>query len=71
MSKEIEKAEIKPYTLRTWIKAFILGIFIGLAVIVPGVSGSTVAIMFGLYAAMLYAIGNIFGDFKKCFKFKK
>ena len=57
------------YDLRTWLKAFILGIFIGLAVIIPGVSGSTVAIMFGLYAALLYAIGNIFGDFRNCAKF--
>jgi putative membrane protein len=47
----------------------VLGLFIGLAVIIPGVSGSTVAIMFGLYASLLYAIGNIFKDFKKCVKF--
>ncbi len=49
--------------------AFLLGIFIGLAVIVPGVSGSTIAIIFGLYTAMLYAIGNIFNDFRRCFRF--
>lgn len=49
--------------------AFILGIFIGLAVIVPGVSGSTIAIIFGLYTAMLYAIGNILNDFKRCVLF--
>lgn len=48
---------------------FILGIFIGLAVIVPGVSGSTIAIIFGLYTAMLYAMGNIFNDFKRCVVF--
>ena len=64
-----ENVTLAPYTARTWIKAFILGLFIGLAVIVPGVSGSTVAIMFGLYASMLYAIGNIFKDFKRCLKF--
>ena len=69
MSSETQNTELKPYTLRSWIKAFVLGIFIGLAVIVPGVSGSTVAIMFGLYAAMLYAIGNILKDFKRCVKF--
>lgn len=57
------------YDAKGWLKAFILGIFIGLAVIVPGVSGSTVAIMFGLYAAMLYAIGNVTKDFKACIKF--
>jgi len=49
--------------------AFVLGIFIGLAVIVPGVSGSTIAIIFGLYTALLYAIGNIFNDFKRCVLF--
>lgn len=70
MSEEkIDGAELKPYNLKGWIKAFVLGIFIGLAVIVPGVSGSTVAIMFGLYASMLYAIGNILSDFKRCVKF--
>ena len=69
MSSETQNTELKPYTLRTWIKAFVLGLFIGLAVIVPGVSGSTVAIMFGLYASMLYAIGNILKDFKRCVKF--
>ncbi len=46
-----------------------LGFFIGLAVIVPGVSGSAIAMMLGLYTAMLYALGNILTDFKRCFKF--
>jgi putative membrane protein len=49
--------------------ALLLGVFIGLAVIIPGVSGSTIAIIFGLYTSMLYAIGNIFNDFKRCFAF--
>lgn len=48
---------------------FALGIFIGLAVIVPGVSGSAIAMMLGLYTAMLYSFGNIFSDFKKCIGF--
>lgn len=47
----------------------ILGFFIGLAVIVPGVSGSTVAILFRLYDKLLYAIGNIFKKFKACLLF--
>ena len=46
-----------------------LGIFIGLAIIVPGVSGAAVAIIFGLYEKLLYAIGNVFKKFKKCFMF--
>lgn len=50
-------------------KGGILGLFIGLAVIVPGVSGSAVAIIFKMYEKLLYAIGNIFKKFKKCIKF--
>lgn len=50
-------------------KSTFLGFFIGLAVIVPGISGSTIAIIFKLYDKLLYAIGNIFKDFKTCFVF--
>ena len=50
-------------------KGGVLGFFIGLAVIVPGVSGSTVAIIFKLYQKLLYALGNIVKKFKKCAKF--
>lgn len=50
-------------------KGGILGLFIGLAVIVPGVSGSAVAIIFKMYEKLLYAIGNVFKKFKKCVKF--
>lgn len=60
---------IKKYTPKLFITAMILGVFIGLAVIIPGVSGSTIAIIFGLYTAMLYAFGNILMDFKRCFIF--
>ena len=48
------------------VKGGVLGVFIGLAVIVPGVSGSAVAIIFKLYEKLLYAFGNIFKQFKKC-----
>ena len=52
------------------LRSFILGIFIGLAVILPGISGSTVAIILGLYTAMLYAMGHLVSkEFKTCFLF--
>ena len=52
------------------LRSFILGIFIGLAVILPGISGSTVAIILGLYTAMLYAMGHLASkEFKPCFLF--
>ena len=69
MKKEKGNFVFPKYDTKGWIKAFVLGLFIGLAVIVPGISGSTVAIIFGLYAALLYSIGNIFSDFKRCIKF--
>lgn len=50
-------------------KGGLLGFFIGLAVIVPGVSGSTVAILFRLYEKLLYAIGNLLRKFKTCAAF--
>lgn len=51
------------------VKGGLLGFFIGLAVIVPGVSGSAVAIIFKMYEKLLYSIGNLFKKFKKCFGF--
>lgn len=60
---------IKKHTPKSFFIALLLGVFIGLAVIVPGISGSTIAIIFGLYTGMLYAIGNILTDFKRCFSF--
>ena len=66
--KSLEIALIK-YNKKTWCKSGILGFFIGLAVIVPGISGSTVAIIFKLYDQFLYALGNLFKQFKKCFAF--
>ena len=57
------------YNKKTWCKSAVLGFFVGLAVIVPGISGSTVAIIFKLYDQFLYAIGNLFKQFKKCFTF--
>lgn len=64
----LEIALIK-YNKKTWCKSALLGFFIGLAVIVPGISGSTVAIIFKLYDGFLYALGNLFKQFKKCFTF--
>ena len=68
-SVQTEPTLIKKHTPKSFLLALLLGVFIGLAVIVPGVSGSTIAIIFGLYTGMLYAIGNILGDFKRCFAF--
>ena len=67
-NESLEIALIK-YNKKTWSKSALLGFIIGLAVIVPGISGSTVAIIFKLYDQFLYALGNLFRKFKKCFIF--
>lgn len=67
-NESLEIALIK-YNKKTWCKSCLLGFFIGLAVIVPGISGSTVAIIFKLYDQFLYAVGNLLRKFKRCFLF--
>jgi putative membrane protein len=44
---------------------FIKGIFIGIATLVPGVSGGTIAIILGVYDNLIHAIGSFFQDWKK------
>ena len=66
--ESLELAMLK-YNKKSWFKSALLGLLIGLAVIVPGISGSTVAIIFKLYDKFLYAIGNLFKRFSVCFLF--
>lgn len=68
MQEDLQKALIA-YNKKTWCKSALLGFFVGLAVIVPGISGSTVAIIFKLYDAFLYAVSNLFKQFRRCFFF--
>ncbi len=69
MAQESMQIALIKYNKKTWSKSALLGFFVGLAVIVPGISGSTVAIIFKLYDQFLYAIGNLFKKFKQCFAF--
>ena len=69
MQKESLEIALIKYNKKTWCKSALLGLFIGLAVIVPGISGSTVAIIFKLYDSFLYAVGNFFKKFKVCFAY--
>lgn len=69
MSEDLQLALLRYQNKKSWFKSALLGFLIGLAVIVPGISGSTVAIIFKLYDSFLYAIGNLFKKFKLCFLF--
>ncbi len=64
-----ETVELDFKSKKQWLKAAVLGFLIGLAVILPGISAATIAIIFGLYSKMIYSFGNIFKQFKKCFLF--
>ncbi len=48
---------------------FIKGLIIGIGKIIPGVSGSVIAISFGLYEKGIDAINNYFGNVKENTKF--
>ncbi len=66
----MEKVDfLKRETKKEWFLCLLLGFFIGLAVVAPGISGATIAIIFGLYLKLLYSFENIFKEFKKCFIF--
>lgn len=47
---------------------FIKGIFVGIANVIPGVSGGTMAVSFGIYDKLLSAISNLLKDFKNSLK---
>ena len=47
------------------INLFIKGIFVGIANIIPGVSGGTIAVVLGIFDEMISAVNNIFKNFRK------
>lgn len=51
------------------LKLILKGFVVGIGKIIPGVSGSMLAITFGVYDKILEAVTNFFGDTKKNFKF--
>lgn len=69
MDADTQEIVLQKHSLKSWLKSALLGFFIGLAIIVPGISGSTVAIIFKLYDKLLYAISNILKKFVICVSF--
>lgn len=55
--------------MQGFFKSFIFGILYGLAIIVPGISGAAIAIIFKMYDQLIYSVSNIFKHFKKCFTY--
>lgn len=48
---------------------FFVGTLIGTAMIIPGVSGGVLAVIFGVYNKMIESLSNLFKDFKRSFTF--
>lgn len=47
-----------------YLKNFIKGLAVGVATLVPGVSGGTMAIIFGIYDKIIHSISSFFEDWK-------
>ncbi|QWC00467.1 DUF368 domain-containing protein [Mycoplasmatota bacterium] len=52
-----------------FLKLMIKGFIVGIAFIIPGVSGGTLAVYLGVYKKLLDSISNIFNDIKKSLSF--
>lgn len=51
------------------IKNILKGIVVGLANVIPGVSGGTMMVSMGIYDKLIHCITHLFSEFKKSFKF--
>ena len=60
-----QEITLEKYNTKSWFKSAFTGLLLGLAVILPGISGSTIAILFKLYDKLLFAVSNIIKKFKK------
>lgn len=70
--EELAAARAKEFKLpkhngKSWFKGAINGFFIGLAIIVPGISGATISIIFKLYDSIVYAVSQLLKHFGKAF----
>ena len=55
--------------IKEFFKNFGCGAVIGVAVIIPGVSGGTLAVLLNIYDKLINAVSNLRRDFKNSFKF--
>ena len=51
-----------------WLLDVLRGMVIGLANVIPGVSGGTMMVSMGIYDKLIYSINNLFRKFKECFR---
>ena len=63
------KMDLKDSKTRSALNTAKNGFIIGSSMLVPGVSGGTMALILGIYDRLIHAINSIFKDFKKSFFF--
>ena len=51
-----------------WFLDILRGVVIGVSNIIPGVSGGTMAVSMGIYDRVIYAVNNLFKQFRKSFR---
>lgn len=51
--------------VKEWFKQLLVGIGIGIASAIPGVSGGTIAVILKVYEKIVWAVSNIFKSFKR------
>lgn len=61
--------ELKYKSIKDILISIFVGFSIGLSVIVPGISGSAIAMIMKVYDKLMYAFSNIFKKFKLCIVF--
>ena len=61
--------ELKYKSVKDVLISIFVGFSIGLSVIVPGISGSAIAMIMKVYDKLMYAFSNIFKKFKPCVVF--
>lgn len=61
-----ELIDLKYKSFKEILISVFVGFSIGLSVIVPGISGSTIAIIMKVYDKMMYSFSNVFKRFKDC-----
>ena len=54
--------------MKNGLKTFLAGMAIGFGSAVPGVSGGTIAIIFGVYKKIIWAVSNLLKHFKEAFR---
>ena len=57
--------------MKKYIGLFVKGLIIGAAMLIPGVSGGTTAILLGVYDKIISAVSELFSDLKNNLSFLK